>query len=146
MTSGKRWTDDEYQTLMRGPDKAKHKYGAKPITVNGERFDSTGEYRRWCELKLLERSGAIHGLKRQRRYTLKVARYGVPWPDKETPILYASGRKAAYVADFVYEENGKMIIEDFKGVDTPLSKLKRAIVETMFKTKIRITGNSSRGN
>ena len=29
-----------------------HKYGAKPVVVDGERFDSTGEYRRWCELKL----------------------------------------------------------------------------------------------
>ena len=32
------------------------------------------------------------------------------------------------------------VIEDFKGFDLPLSKLKRAIVEAMFGTKIRITG------
>lgn len=35
------------------------KYRNKKITVNGEQFDSQREYRRYCELKLLEQAGVI---------------------------------------------------------------------------------------
>lgn len=49
-----------------------NKYGAKRVKdpVTGELFDSSKEYRRWCELKLLERAGKVSGLKRQVTFEL----------------------------------------------------------------------------
>ena len=41
-----------------------NKYGAKKVTSpEGEVFDSRKEYRRWCELKLLERADKITKLR-----------------------------------------------------------------------------------
>ena len=51
------------------------KYHARKITRDGETFDSQKEYRRWCELKLLERAGEIQGLRRQERIELIPAQY-----------------------------------------------------------------------
>ena len=50
--------------------KKSSKYGNKKIEYNGEVFDSKKEYKRWCELKLLERAGKISDLKRQVKYVL----------------------------------------------------------------------------
>ena len=46
------------------------KYNSKKIKVGGMVFDSQKEYRRWCELKLLERAGKISKLKRQVTFEL----------------------------------------------------------------------------
>ena len=122
---------------------ARRKYRNKPVVVDGERFDSKGEYTRWRELQLMERAGEIRNLTRQRRYNL--------WASSLTgtigeprAVKFESGRRAVYVADFVYEERmpdgeWRLVIEDFKGLDTPLSKLKRAIVAAMYGQPVRIT-------
>jgi len=80
-----------------------NKYGAKKVTApNGEVFDSAKEYRRWCELRLLERAGKISGLKRQVTFEL------IPKQDGE--------RACKYVADFVYcDADGNTVVEDTKG-------------------------------
>jgi len=41
------------------------KYYSRKVTKDGVTFDSVKEYRRFCELSLLERAGAIADLKRQ---------------------------------------------------------------------------------
>lgn len=84
-----------------------NKYFAKKITVNGERFDSKAEARRWRELIWLQRAGMIKDLQRQVRYILIPAQYD----DDHHLIEYS----ATYVADFVYCENGKLVVEDVKG-------------------------------
>ena len=117
----------------------KHKYRAVPIVVDGERFDSTGEHLRWRDLKLLERAGEIKRLRRQVRIGLWAVSGTTAETSTVVPLAYESGRQAVYVADFVYEEQGDEVIEDFKGMDTPLSKLKRAIVEAMYGTRVRVT-------
>lgn len=113
-----------------------NKYRAKAITVDGERFDSQAEYGRWCELKLLERAEKIRGLERQYRIPLRCGNE----PIKIRSERYPNGRKASHIMDFAYYENGTLIFEDKKGMDTPVSRLKRAIVEAMYPgTKVRIT-------
>ncbi len=121
----------------------RNKYRAQRTTVDGITFDSKKEARRWQELKLLERAGEISELRRQVKYNLYAGhkRFIV---DCAEPILirstrYPNGRGVTYVADFVYTENGQQVIEDTKGMDTPVSRLKRAIVEAMTGTKVRIT-------
>lgn len=100
-----------------------NKYRARRTTRGGRTYDSAKEARRAGELRILERAGVIRNLREQVRYELQGA---------NGPIRYRSGRVAVYVADFVYEDRDHgwaTVIEDVKGMDTPLSKLKRAIME-----------------
>ena len=46
------------------------KYHAKRTRLDGLTFDSQKEARRYAELKLLERAGQIHSLRRQVKYEL----------------------------------------------------------------------------
>lgn len=98
------------------------KYRNRVVTTEHGRFDSAGEARRYAELRLLERAGVISGLERQVPIELQVA---------GTPIKFDNGRVAKLVVDFRYVENGRVVHEDFKGRETPVSKLKRAIARAM---------------
>lgn len=98
-----------------------HKYGAKPTTVDGIRFHSQAEARRYGELKLLEKAGHIAHLSLQPRFMLLV------WDcEKKHDVQIGS-----YIADFSYWDvrADKNVIEDVKGMKTPLYKLKKQIVE-----------------
>ena len=97
----------------------KRKYHNAKVEENGETFDSFKEYNRWCELKLLERAGKIHDLKRQ--VTFEV----VPKCTKDDG---KAERAVKYIADFVYTENGRRIVEDTKGVKTPEYIIKRKLM------------------
>ena len=91
-----------------------NKYGAKKIQVDGMTFDSKAEYKRWCELKLMERAGEIIDLKRQVPFTICES-----WK-----IDGITSRERKYIADFVYYEKyyaddktimWKQVVEDVKG-------------------------------
>lgn len=96
------------------------------LTVNGEIFDSKKEYNRWCELKILERTGFISDLQRQVVYELiprqveKYERYG-----KNGKRLQDGERvielPVRYIADFQYVQDGKTVVEDVKGYRDPNS-------------------------
>ena len=47
-----------------------NKYYSRKVTKDGVTFDSVKEYRRFCELSLLERAGAIADLQRQVKFEL----------------------------------------------------------------------------
>lgn len=99
-----------------------NKFGAIKQKFDGHNFDSTKEARRWGELKLLERAGEIRDLKRQVR---------IPLEGRDGPVKFIkSNRTAVYVADFVYFDTrlGAEVIEDAKGYETDVFKLKRAIL------------------
>ena len=93
--------------------------------LDGITFASQGEANRYCELRLLERSGQISHLELQPVFPLIVN--GQPLRLRSDG--YPNGRRAKYVADFRYVEAGKVVVEDYKAVDTDLSRLKRAILE-----------------
>lgn len=95
----------------------KSKYGAQKTTVNGITFDSKKESERYASLLLLERAGVISNLKLQPRFLLQEG--FVYQGHKE--------RKIEYVADFQYEKNGEVIVEDVKGMKTDVYKLKRKL-------------------
>ena len=114
----------------------RNKYHAKRLTVDGERFDSYAEYQRWEDLKLLEKAGEIRGLERQVRIPLKCGAD----PIKIRSARYPNGRAVVYIADFAYFEGNARVFEDKKGMDTRVSRLKRAIVEAMYPdVQVRIT-------
>lgn len=93
------------------------KYHSKKVIVNGNTYDSRKEYRRFCELSLLQRAGAITELQRQVEFELIPAQrepdtVGVRGGIKKGKVIE---RKCCYVADFVYKKNGKLVVEDVKG-------------------------------
>ena len=107
-----------------------NKYHAHRLTTPEGVFDSRKEYQRWRELKLLERSGTISGLRRQQPFPLLPA---YREPDTSGPrggvrrgrLLE---RPVSYVADFVYQRDGHTVVEDCKGVRTPEYILKRKLM------------------
>jgi hypothetical protein len=101
----------------------KHKYRNVPTVINGIRFPSKGEGRRYGELLLLLGAGAIRDLRRQVTFPL----YG----KNGSPIC-------SYRADFLYEENGKLVCEDFKGFETPEFKIKAKLFRDNYGREIEL--------
>lgn len=106
------------------------KYHSKKITIDGNTFDSRKENRRFCELSLLQRAGAITDLQRQVEFELIPAQrepdtIGVRGGVKKGKTLELAVK---YVADFVYKENGKTIVEDTKGFKTKDYIIKRKLM------------------
>lgn len=96
----------------------RNKYHAKKLTVDGMTFDSRKEYQRWVELLLLEKAGVIEGLQRQVTFQLLPSQKGEGRTE----------RPVKYVADFTYQENGKTVVEDTKGMKTKDYIIKRKLM------------------
>jgi hypothetical protein len=106
------------------------KYHNKPCVVEGKKFDSRKEARRYGELCFLERAGEIRNLKRQVKFEL------IPKQDGE--------RACHYKADFTYYEKDKngewqYIVEDCKGMRTDVYKIKRKLMLRIYSIRIRET-------
>lgn len=105
------------------------KYHARKTTVDGITFDSRREAYRYLALKDMEEDGAIENLRRQVRYEL-------------VPAFDVDGRHyrpVYYVADFVYVEDGKEVVEDVKGMRTDVYKLKSKLFARRYGMSIRET-------
>lgn len=113
--------------------RGKNKYHNKTTIIDGISFPSRKEARRYQELLLLQRAGVIRNLQMQVKYVLipaqyeEYARYG-----KKGQRLLDGKRllekECSYIADFVYEENEKTIVEDTKGVKTKDYIIKRKLM------------------
>lgn len=121
----------------------RNKYGnKKTITAEGT-FDSQKEYDRWCELQLMERAGKIHDLFRQVSFELIPAQYETyERISEKTGKKLKDGRRCiekscVYIADFIYWEGDRMIVEDTKGVRTEGYIIKRKLM--LHKLGIRIS-------
>lgn len=95
------------------------KYHSRKTTVDGIEFDSQKEARRFRELSLLERAGQITDLQRQVKFEL------IPSQRIDGKVVE---RACTYVADFVYTENGKKVVEDTKGFKTKDYIIKRKLM------------------
>ena len=120
---------------------SRSKYHSKKVKHNGMTFDSLKEYRRFCELSLLEKAGKIHGLQRQVKFVLIPAQYEPDTIGKRGGVKRGKllEREISYVADFVYTENGKRVVEDSKGFRTTDYKLKRKMMLYFHGIKIKET-------
>lgn len=120
------------------------KYGNRKITVDGITFDSRKETARWRELSLLERAGEITGLQRQVKYVL------IPAQREFSNEIYTRGKnkgcfkpgkllekECSYIADFVYIQDGKTVVEDTKGFRTEAYKIKRKLMLHTYGIRIR---------
>lgn len=96
-----------------------NKYHAIKVKTEDGVFDSRKEYKEWIKLKKLQEQGLITDLQRQVEFVL-------------IPTQYIDGklaeRRVVYIADFVYYNQGIMIVEDTKGVKTPEYVIKRKMM------------------
>ena len=105
------------------------KYRNKKVIVDGIEFQSRKEANRYKELCLLEKAGTIRNLQRQVKFVLIPAQYEVTRITKTgKAIKKCIERECSYVADFVYEENGMMVVEDTKGFKTKDYIIKRKLL------------------
>ena len=75
-------------------------------------------------------AGKIHNLQRQREFILIPPKKGE----------YRNEKKCSYFADFVYEKNGKLVVEDFKSPATKedeVYKIKRKLMLQKYDISIR---------
>ena len=66
-------------------------------------FDSKWEYRRWGQLLIMQGADEITNLTRQISY----------------PLIVNGERIGRYTVDFQYLQNGRLVVEDAKGVERP---------------------------
>lgn len=99
------------------------KYRAKKTEIDGIKFDSKKEAKRYIALKELEKKGNIEKLTLQPRFLLQEG-------FRKNGKAY---RKIEYVADFMYEQDGKLIVEDVKGIKTDVYKLKQKLFEKRYQ-------------
>lgn len=101
------------------------KYGAVRTEVDGIVFASKSEARRYSELKLAQAAGEISGLELQVKY----------------PLVVNGVKVADYVCDFRYRERGRgLVVEDRKGMRTPVYRLKRKLMKAIHGIDIFETG------
>ena len=103
------------------------KYRNIPITVNGIKFDSKAEYKRFVELELLQKAGKISNLQMQKDFELQPS-----FQDNQGE----KRRSIKYIADFVYKENEAIIVEDLKSKITAKDstyKIKKKMLLWLFK-------------
>lgn len=115
------------------------KYGSRKVCIDGITFDSRKEYRRFCELSLLEKAGEITELQRQVKFVLIPAQYepdtiGKRGGKKRGKLIE---RECAYIADFVYIANGTKVVEDTKGFRTKDYIIKRKLMLWVHGIKIK---------
>ena len=99
------------------------KYRAIPTVVDGIRFASKKEANRYQELKILASAKKI--------LALETNKAKLRWP------LTVNGLKiCTYEADFGYVdpmkgERGELIIEDVKGMKTPVYRIKKRLMKAI---------------
>ena len=115
------------------------KYGNKKTTVDGIVFDSMKEAKRYRELSLMQHSGMIQDLEMQVKFVLIPAQREPDRIGKKGGIYKGKviERECSYIADFVYKENGKTVVEDTKGMRTKDYILKRKMMLYFHGIKVK---------
>lgn len=118
--------------------KRRHKFGAKPVEVNGQKFDSGHEYRYLVEvLQARIRAGEIIDLVHKPTFPIVIDGRPVRAVRQKNG---SRGRPLVVELDYQWIEtsDGRKRYIDCKGVDNPLSRLKRALVEHIYGIEVEI--------
>lgn len=99
------------------------KYNNRKTQIDMYVFDSALEAKRYKQLVLLQKAKKIQDLELQPHFLLQEN-------FKKNGKTY---RKIEYIADFKYIENGQVVVEDVKGKETEVFKLKRKMFEYQYK-------------
>lgn len=101
-----------------------NKYHNVKTVMHGIVFDSQIEANRYFDLLMLQKAGSIQDLQRQVPFVIC---------PKVPGVKGSKDRK--YIADFVYLENGKKVIEDVKSSITKMNatyRLKKQLVQFQY--------------
>ena len=110
-----------------------NKYKSMKCYFDGIEFDSRKEARRYQELLLLQRAGVIQNLRLQEKFILipsqyeSYERYGAKG-QRLKPGQRLVEKECSYIADFVYVQDGKTVVEDTKGFKTKDYIIKRKLM------------------
>lgn len=108
----------------------RNKYKNRKTEIDGIRFDSVKEARRWRQLRTMEEAGEIMELRRQVKFVL-------------IPVQKIDGkmveREVSYYADFVYVDpkTDQTVVEDAKGIRTQVYVIKRKLLLERFGIRIK---------
>jgi len=125
--AGARWTTAQNEArlnkeLGKRLDKPS-KYRNKPVTIDGIWFQSALEGKRYTQLKWLQKADVVTSFKMQ-----------VPFPCTVNGILIYT-----YKADFVVQwPDGRVTVEDTKGVETPVFRIAKKLVRACHGIEIEI--------
>ena len=92
------------------------------------KFDSKAEAARWATLLLYEKTGRIENLRRQVRIQLNA-----------TGPSGLAEKIGVAVIDFEYDQDGKRVLEDVKGLITDLAKWKFRHIKTQYGIPVLLT-------
>ncbi len=103
---------EQYAAAIKKP--ARSKYGAKPCEVDGIRFASQREAKRYLFLRTRQALCEIADLELQPKF----------------PLTVNGVNCGFYQADFTYRQmpENRRVVEDSKGVATPVYRLKKKLV------------------
>lgn len=86
------------------------------VEVDGIKFPSKAEAARYLELKVMQQSGTIRGLRLQPPY----------------PLVVNGQKICKYIADFEYQERGVTVVEDVKGRRLDVYVLKSKLFKALY--------------
>lgn len=96
------------------------KYNNIKVEYDNKKFDSMSEYERYLELKELEEQNIISNLRHH---------------EKQDKITLLEDPRITYEPDFCYVEDGITIVEDVKGFETDVFKIKKKMIISKIKKK-----------
>ena len=125
-----------WQCVNSGRRKS-NKYGAKPMVIDGIRFDSTIEAEYYVYLKALNKAGVIAKLELQVKCELL--------PAQKHPVTGKHIRAITYIADFrVTYPDGSVEYLDTKGYEKPEFKLKAKLFIAKYKQPLWLIRKSGK--
>lgn len=108
-------------------NKCNSKYKNKKSEYKGIKFDSKKEMLRYIVLEDMLKKGEIEDLQLQVPFVL-------------IPPFELNGKKykgMRYIADFTYKKDGKIVVEDVKGMKTNVYKIKKKLMAYVHKIEIK---------
>lgn len=96
------------------------KYGNVKVELDGHKFDSKREARRYQDLKLMEKVHQISNLVVHPRWR-----------------IFIKGQEICdYIGDFEYEIDGCIVVEDTKGFRTAVYRIKKKLMKAAYGIEI----------
>lgn len=108
------------------------KYNAVPTEdADGQRFPSKAEARRYAELKILAAQGLIADLVLHPKWRFII---------NDRLLRTTSGRALIYTADFAYQRDGALVVEDVKGMLTRDAEIRIALMQAVHGIEVQLIG------
>lgn len=119
-------TQEYLETFHGQKAKRKRKFNNTIVTLDGHRFDSKAESRRYLVLRDMAIKRQITDLQIHPKY-------------KFEGVLTEKGRPYTYCADFVYydKRTNEIVVEDVKGMKTAVYKMKKSLMKYFYNISVK---------